>query len=269
MHNNGYTGIYRAIWNTTNLQVVIKIQKRNDPKTQWQITTERQAIGTLSKQCSSLKIQQLVAYGTPENEDGFIAMVTLYAGPNILDISADGILPENKIVSICLEVLDTLRAIYEKDWTHRDIKPENIACDNGRITLIDFGCAEYLKDRHGNRITTGQDKSGTLPYMSVRVHRGEVCRLYDDCFSLFLMMLRLRLGSLPWEQDPKTTEKKMLDMKLNLIQNGLQSDWPISGYMRVMFDGWLEHFKQVEKADTDVDASRLIRFMQDASKKLK
>lgn len=260
---------HTSIYLTEDGQFVLKFQLRSNA-TPYQITTESHALRSLR---NVRHMQQYVAYGQPEGYGNCYVLVTGNGGLDMLKISEDGVLPEKKILDICLQIAQGLKQLHKTNTVHRDIKPDNIVTKDEVATLIDFGCALERTDGKGQLITKPQDGSGTPPYQSTAV--GKQClRFYDDWFALLMTMIRMSMKLLPWEQDPKTTPVKMYNMKIELIKNGLSPNESISRTMLAMFNKWLQHFKQIYEPDNqkptkDVDPDVLISLMEEAARQLK
>lgn len=67
-------------------------------------------------------------------------------------------------IQICLQVDN----IHGKKIVHRDIKPDNFVIDeNGKISLIDFGLANYLDDKDEFALLEGEWLDGTPAYLPI------------------------------------------------------------------------------------------------------
>ncbi|OHB64076.1 MAG: hypothetical protein A2Y77_12385 [Planctomycetes bacterium RBG_13_62_9] len=80
---------------------------------------------------------------------------------------------------------------------HRDLKPSNIMIDNhGVAKILDFGIAREMKDSVTR--VTGQETSGTLPYMSPQQLRGEPPSVAMDIYSLAAIFYECLCGHPPF-----------------------------------------------------------------------
>jgi serine/threonine protein kinase len=80
---------------------------------------------------------------------------------------------------------------------HRDLKPSNIMIsDDGTVKLLDFGIAREMKDSYTR--VTGQDTSGTLPYMSPQQLMGARPDASMDIYSLGAVLYECFCGHTPF-----------------------------------------------------------------------
>lgn len=84
-----------------------------------------------------------------ENDTVYFAMEYLQ-GHTLKDhIKIHGVLPPAQALFIANNVSNALMAAHSANVLHRDISPDNIIlCDNGNVTLIDFGAARQVVAEH-------------------------------------------------------------------------------------------------------------------------
>jgi formylglycine-generating enzyme required for sulfatase activity/serine/threonine protein kinase len=80
---------------------------------------------------------------------------------------------------------------------HRDLKPSNIMIDaRGGVKVLDFGIAREMKDSYTR--VTGQQTSGTLPYMSPEQLRGKGADPAMDIYALGAVCYECLSGRTPF-----------------------------------------------------------------------
>lgn len=80
---------------------------------------------------------------------------------------------------------------------HRDLKPSNVMIDkDGTVKLLDFGIAREMKDSYTR--VTGQETSGTIPYMSPEQLSGDTPTAAMDIYSLAATLYESLSGHTPF-----------------------------------------------------------------------
>lgn len=84
-----------------------------------------------------------------ENDTVYFAMEYLQGHTLKEHIKIHGVLPSAQALFIMNNVSNALMAAHSANVLHRDISPDNIIlCDNGNVTLIDFGAARQVVAEH-------------------------------------------------------------------------------------------------------------------------
>ncbi|KAH7919960.1 kinase-like protein [Leucogyrophana mollusca] len=114
--------------------------------------------------------------------------------------ASGGVLSVDKVYTIGRALIKTLRGVHEKGYVHRDVKPDNLMLPvDGSLEpyLVDFGDAKRYEE-----LEVGEYESfgavGTVPFMSVNVHKGMRHGRRDDMVSLAYTLIYLAHGTLPW-----------------------------------------------------------------------
>eukprot|EP00523_Entomoneis_sp_CCMP467_P000860 CAMPEP_0168753014 /NCGR_PEP_ID=MMETSP0724-20121128/18704_1 /TAXON_ID=265536 /ORGANISM="Amphiprora sp., Strain CCMP467" /LENGTH=452 /DNA_ID=CAMNT_0008801323 /DNA_START=177 /DNA_END=1535 /DNA_ORIENTATION=+ len=105
-----------------------------------------------------------------------------------------------RISLVAVDIASALAFLHEHQIMHRDLKPDNMAFDqNGKIKLIDFGCACRL--RRPTPLATApdndelpeqrRDRVGTLRYMAPEVARREEHGFSADVYSFGMVLWEL------------------------------------------------------------------------------
>jgi serine/threonine-protein kinase len=110
----------------------------------------------------------------------------------------DGRLDMPTTVSVCAQVADGLRALWEAGMVHRDVKPANILLDlRGRAYLTDFGLA---KDTQASVLTTPGQALGSIDYMAPEQIRGQPVTGASDIYALGCVMFECLSGRPPFAE---------------------------------------------------------------------
>ena len=135
-------------------------------------------------------------YEIYEGENFIYCLCELYTGPSLLDaIIKKGSQPEEKALSIILQILEALAYIHSKSIIHRDLKPENIilrtANEQIDIVIVDLGFATYEQD-YKNLFT----RCGTPGYVAPEVLNDKSYDCRADIYAagiIFYLMLTHKL----------------------------------------------------------------------------
>lgn len=130
-------------------------------------------------------------------------------GPNLLEVleAHDGALPASVVGSYGSQMLHALRELHARNFLFVDVKPDNFmlgikGSDNeDKIYMVDFGVADkYINARGEHKETNGTGAGcGTPAYMSLSMHAGLAPSRKDDLQALSFVLMKLLVGSLPWE----------------------------------------------------------------------
>lgn len=138
-------------------------------------------------------------FDSGELEDGslFITMEYVPGKDLAWQLKAHGAMREEKVISIAVQVLQSLQEAHEAGIVHRDIKPANVMLvrrpkGEEQVKLLDFGIAK-LAEAEGRKSTTG-DFVGTPAYMSPEQIRGENVDARSDLYSLGALLFELLTG---------------------------------------------------------------------------
>lgn len=119
-------------------------------------------------------------------------------GDTLEDLLADQddeTLPLGKVLDIAEKIGAALDYAHSEKVLHRDLKPSNIMiAKDGKVKLLDFGIAREIKDSYTR--VTGNETSGTLPYMSPQQLMGDDPTPAMDIYS-FAAVIYERLSGHP------------------------------------------------------------------------
>ena len=169
----GMGEVYRARDPRLNRLIAIKLlpaTAAKDAERRERFEREAQAIGALNH-------PGIVTIYSVEQADGqFFLTMELVEGHALTEAIPRGGLPLDRVLRICIPVVDAVAAAHQKGITHRDLKPANIMIgegeQDGRVKVLDFGLAKLTAGsrptlkRHSHRAGDG---GGTDPRHG-RVH---------------------------------------------------------------------------------------------------
>lgn len=107
------------------------------------------------------------------------------------------------ITKYLISILEIISRIHDAGIVHRDIKPENfmfsVSEEEKKLHVIDFGLSRfYMKGNSHVENTYSCSIVGTIRYISLNVHEGNVYSRRDDIISIMYVIIYLIKGNLPW-----------------------------------------------------------------------
>ena len=179
-----FGAVYRAYQPVVARDVAIKIilpEYANDPAFICRFEAEAQIVARLEHPY----IVPLHDYWREPGE-AYLVMRWLRGG-NLKKSLARGPWKAESAVQLLDQIAAALTTAHRQSVIHRDIKPANILLDDeGNGYLSDFGIATMtgpLAAFKDNQPQAGQDRSGSLGYLSPEVARGETVSIRTDSTS--------------------------------------------------------------------------------------
>ncbi|MFB2836525.1 AAA family ATPase [Aerosakkonemataceae cyanobacterium BLCC-F167] len=194
--------VYRAISNSGNRHVILKVLKEDYPtpseltryKQEYEITRSLNIEGVI-------KAYNLLPYGTT------LAIVLEDFGGESLDILTQSqTFTLLEFLSIAIQLAETLGSIHAANVIHKDINPSNIVFNKQtqKVKIIDFGISTIFT-RENLTFKNPNTLEGTLAYLSPE-QTGRMNRSLDystDFYSLGATFYKLLTQRLPFEtNDP-------------------------------------------------------------------
>ncbi|MEG4293215.1 AAA family ATPase [Microcoleus sp. C2C3] len=194
------TLVYRAIRETDQIPVVIKLLNRDYPSFSELLQFRNQY--TIAK---NLHLPGVVeAYTIEFYRNSYALVMEDFGGISLRDYAQERSLTLVEILEIAIQITDILNALYQHRVIHKDIKPANVLIhsETKQVKLIDFSIASLLP-RETQEIQNPNVLEGTLAYISPeqtgRMNRGIDYR--TDFYSLGATFYELLTGKLPFECD--------------------------------------------------------------------
>lgn len=127
-----------------------------------------------------------ILYDLEEDEDYFYIVEEYIVGESMADyLYLHQSISQRELMKIAIEIYDVLEFLHNlsNPICYQDMKLEHIYLSNGRIVLIDYGIASYLRDNE-------KSKYGTLSYVSNEQLEGN-CKLSNDIYNTKVTLKRI------------------------------------------------------------------------------
>jgi serine/threonine protein kinase len=168
-----------------------------------------------------------------EHDGQHFIVMELLEGKNLKQVLASGPLPQERMVTLAVQIAEGLDAAHTQGIVHRDVKPANLFVISGeRIKILDFGLAKLTERERTERaqfetalpdeptvdtlttehLTSSGEFVGTVSYMSPEQARGEVLDPRTDLFSFGVVLYEMMTGLPPFRGD---TSAVVFDAILN------------------------------------------------------
>ncbi|WP_072812038.1 serine/threonine-protein kinase [Rhodococcus zopfii] len=129
----------------------------------------------------------------------FIVMERL-PGRTLADDLTGRPLPQERVRTILIEVLDAVAAAHDAGILHRDLKPGNILYTaSGAVKVADFGIAKSLGTEHA--LTGTGELLGAVAYLSPERLAGNPATVTDDLYAVGVLGYESLCGHRPFERD--------------------------------------------------------------------
>ncbi len=200
IYEGSRTLVYRAVRETDDLSVVIKLLKNPYPSFNELVQFRNQY--TIAKNLNFPGIIQ--TYSLEPYQNGYALVMEDCGGISLKDYFSHEMLQITSLqefLQIAISLCDILEILSQQRIIHKDIKPANILInpESKQIKLIDFSIASLLP-KENQEIKSPNILEGTLAYISPeqtgRMNRGVDYR--SDFYSLGVTFYELLTGELPF-----------------------------------------------------------------------
>lgn len=198
-----YGRVYKARQHSLDRDVAVKLLQLNDAAAQQRFALEAKIIARLQSPYTVRVYDYGEIAGTAYMVLEFIAGRTLR---DVLDWR--GPMEPSRVVSILVQVLESLREAHDLGIVHRDLKPQNLMLSQpdasqmiDHIKILDFGMAKLTSPdlmTPNLHITRQGAIVGTLRYMAPEQARGQTPGPATDIFTLGLMAYEMLSGEHPY-----------------------------------------------------------------------
>ena len=229
VHYGGQGVVFRAIQNSTNRAVAIKLLLDGPLATRRQQDRFAREVELVSR----IRHPNIITV----HDSGVIRrrpyLVMEYVdGLPIDDYVLLHCLRVREIVELFREVCHGVSAAHQNGVIHRDLKPANILVDpDGRPHILDFGLAKDLSDSAVREsISIPGRVVGTLPYLSPEQAGGvgELVDVRSDVYSLGVLLYQLIAGCFPYAVggEPRDALNNILSRPARPLREALRDDCP-------------------------------------------
>jgi serine/threonine protein kinase len=136
-----------------------------------------------------------------ENETAYMVMEYLKGKTLAQSVAERGALSEREAIEHIKKIAEALEELHSAQLLHRDVKPENaIACEDGRIVLIDFGLTKKVEEviGLGTRQLAATTRFGSDGFAPPEQYlRSGVLGKYTDVYALGATLYFLLTGTIP------------------------------------------------------------------------
>ena len=155
-------------------------------------------------------------YEIEEHNGQPVIVMELLEGETLQRRISRGLLSNQQVLDISIQLADALDAAHSKNILHRDIKPSNIfLTQRNQAKILDFGLARQMHRRANGEtavagrmptvslsqedLTSPGSTIGTVAYMSPEQARGEELDARSDLFSFGAVIYEMCTGRPPFE----------------------------------------------------------------------
>jgi serine/threonine protein kinase len=201
----GFGSVYRAKHVHTEATVALKLLKKSlgaDQQMLERFLREARAAASVGSE----HIVRVTDAGIAGDGQAFLALEYL-DGSDLKELATrEAPLPQARVVTLVLQVLDALSAAHARGIVHRDMKPANVFVvqRDGRdfVKLLDFGISKMHGDAATSGLTMTGVAMGTPSYMAPeQFFDARSVDARADLYSVSAMIYELLSGRLPFDAE--------------------------------------------------------------------
>ncbi|OHD11883.1 MAG: hypothetical protein A2086_15445 [Spirochaetes bacterium GWD1_27_9] len=200
IYNGSQTLIYKAIRESDNKPVVVKVLKNEYPTPEElkQFKYEYDIAKILDME-GTIKNYDLIKYKNTQ-----VIVMEDFGGQSIDKIIASKKMNLKSFLVIAIKMATIIGEIHKKHIIHKDIKPHNVLLnpESSEVKLIDFSISTQLT-KESQKMISPEGLEGTLYYISPE-QTGRMNRSIDyrtDFYSLGVTFYEILTGELPFKSD--------------------------------------------------------------------
>ncbi|SKB12076.1 Serine/threonine protein kinase [Planktothrix sp. PCC 11201] len=200
IYESANSAVYRAIRETDNQRVILKVLKQDYP-TPAELTRYKQEY-ELTRTLNQEGVVK--AYGLEKYQNAFVMFVEDFGGESLKILRQHHQFSLGEFLSIAIKISTSLGQIHFANIIHKDINPANIVLNpqTQQLKIIDLGISTRLT-RENPTLRNPNVLEGTLPYISPE-QTGRMNRSLDyrtDFYSLGVTFYEMLTGKLPFETE--------------------------------------------------------------------
>ena len=195
--------VYRAYDEVLHRDVAVKVVKK-DPSLD---SSSRQNLLQEARASSSLAHPNICTiYDAGEIDGDVYIVMELVEGKSLHALAAGAGLAPETVLRYGVQIASALARAHDRGVVHRDLKTANIVVTpEGLVKVLDFGLAKRVgggilegPTLSFSTVQAGSSVSGTLPYMTPEVLRGEGADSRSDLWALGVVLYEAASGRLPF-----------------------------------------------------------------------
>ncbi len=203
IHRGGQGVVYKALQESTQRHVAIKVLRDSHLLTAGDITRFEQEVRVLAR----LRHANIVRIFDSSSVGGRFFYVMDYISGRPLDAfvreNLIGLASINALLQLFVKICDAVNAAHLRGIIHRDLKPGNIRVDDdGEPYVLDFGLSKLVGNESSDVTLSGQFV-GSIPWASPEQAAGRIddIDVRTDVYSLGVLLYQLLTCEFPYSME--------------------------------------------------------------------